>query len=375
MSNLTRRDFHRVAGGSLLGLTLSSSPLDLIAAGKKKIKVGQIGTTHSHAEGKIKTLKKLDDIFDVVGIVEPDDSIREQISLLPAYSGIEWMTETELLSVPGLEAVLVETDLADLVPVAQRCIDAGKHVHIDKPPGTSLTDLKKCLKTASEKRLVVQMGYMFRHHPAFQFCLRAVQLGWLGEIFEVEGVKSKVVKPERRPRLAETYGGSMMLLGCHLIDILIALCGKPDRVIPYRRQTRPEKDKLHDNELAVFEFSKATATIRSTLTEVEGKQRRQFVVCGTRGTIEIKPLEPAELRMALDHVEGEYVAGYQMIPLPPVDGRYDEQLRDFVRTIRREKEPAYSMEHELTVQRALLQASGILKQKDENPHNLKRGSQ
>ena len=125
----------------------------------------------------------------------------------------------------------------------------------------------------------------------------------------------------------------------------------------------------------MFEFSKATATIRSTLTEVEGKQRRQFVVCGTRGTIEIKPLEPAELRMALDHVEGEYVAGYQMIPLPPVDGRYDEQLRDFVRTIRREKEPAYSMEHELTVQRALLQASGILKQKDENPHNLKRGSQ
>ena len=91
MSNLTRRDFHRVAGGSLLGLTLSSSPLDLIAAGKKKIKVGQIGTTHSHAEGKIKTLKKLDDIFDVVGIVEPDDSIREQISLLPAYSGIELM--------------------------------------------------------------------------------------------------------------------------------------------------------------------------------------------------------------------------------------------------------------------------------------------
>ena len=33
--------------------------------------------------------------------------------------------------------------------------------------------------------------------------------------------------------------------------------------------------------------------------EVEGGPRRQFVVCGTKGTFDIRPLEPAKARLAI----------------------------------------------------------------------------
>jgi hypothetical protein len=91
---------------------------------------------------------------------------------------------------------------------------------------------------------------------------------------------------------------------------------------------------------------------------VEGTQRRQFVVCGTRGTVEIRPLELPRLRLALDRPLGEYGKGYQEIELPPMPGRYDDHLVELARIIRGEKESEYSFEHDLAVQEAVLKASG-----------------
>ena len=93
--------------------------------------------------------------------------------------------------------------------------------------------------------------------------------------------------------------------------------------------------------------------------EVEGSERRQFVVCGDKGTVDISPLEPPKLLLALDSPRGKYKESYQEVSLPAMPGRYDEQLIDFARTIRGEQEPAYGPSHDLTVHEALLQACGL----------------
>ncbi len=355
---VSRRQFNKISTMGLIGLTspniLSASPNQ-----RAKIKVGQIGTAHSHAKSKIATIRKLKDIFDLVGMVEADPLKRNEAEQKPAYQDVKWMTEEELLNNQDLQAVLVETDIDDLVPVALRCVNAGLHIHIDKPPGKSYDDFNQLLKRANEKNLIVQMGYMFRYNPAFKFCLKAVREGWLGDIFELDGVISKVVNAKRRPKLAATYGGGMMLLGCHLIDILIAILGKPKAVQSYRKQTRAESDSLYDNELVIIEHEKAISSIRSTLVEVEGAERRQFVACGTMGTIEIKPLEPPKLQIALDKSVGNYKKGYQTINLKKMSGRYDDQLGDFARMIKGEKEPDYNIRHDLLVHRTLLEACNL----------------
>jgi predicted dehydrogenase len=60
----------------------------------------------------------------------------------------------------GLQAVLVETDVRRSLDAAEACVAAGKHVHIDKPAGTSLVQLRRILDEAARGRLLVQMGYM-----------------------------------------------------------------------------------------------------------------------------------------------------------------------------------------------------------------------
>ena len=365
--SISRREFlsrsSKITGAGVLGLT---APLVLLRSNlvqatrpDRKIKVGQIGTAHPHARGKIETLRKLSDLYEVVGIVEPDAKRRKAVENRSAYKGLKWMSEEQLLGTKGLKAVAVETSMRDLVPAAMRCVDAGMHVHLDKPPGESLSAFEKLLNEAARCKLTVQLGYMFRYNPAFKFCFRAVREGWLGEIFELHGVISKKISASSRKSWLEYTGGTMQNLGSHLIDALVTVLGKPQKITAYVRHTRPEQDNLKDNQLAVFEYPKATATIRSSVVEVEGGKRRQFVVCGDRGTIDIRPLEPPRLQLALDGPQGQYKKGYQEVKLPPMSGRYDGQLIEFARIIRGELEPDYTPSHDLAVHEAVLCACGL----------------
>jgi len=314
----------------------------------------------------METLRKLDREYEVVGIVEPDQESRRAVENRPAYKGLKWMTEEQLLSTKGLRAVAVETAKCDLVPTAMRCVNARMHIHLDKPAGESLSAFRRLLAEATRRKLTVQIGYMFRYNPVFQFCFKAVREGWLGDIFEVHGVISKTISASRRKELAKYAGGTMFNLGCHLIDSLVTVlgkpctvsgAGKPERVTPYVRRTRAQQDNLADNQLAVFEYPKATATIRSAVIEVEGSRRRQFVVCGNRGTVDIRPLEPPRLQLALDGPQSQYKKGYQEVKLLPMAGRYDGQLIEFARIVRGEIKSDYTPAHDLAVHEAVLLAS------------------
>src|SRR5947199_313820 len=117
------------------------------------------------------------------------------------------------------------------------CIAAGKHVHLDKPAGDSMTQYRKLLDAAAKKNLLVQMGYMYRYSPAVVLLRQFLKDGWLGDVFEVHTVMSKVVGDAERKNLAQFPGGIMFELGCHVIDQVIAVLGKPDRVHAFPRHS------------------------------------------------------------------------------------------------------------------------------------------
>ena len=360
MEHVDRRRFLAYTAGTAAAVSAVPWTTKSVAAKQdgRRIKIGQIGIGHNHAAAKMATFRKLKDDYEVVGIVEPDPEWRKRRENDPAYRDLPWMTEEQLLNTEGLTAVAVEMDGFDLVPTAARCINAGMHLHLDKPGGESLPAFQKVLAEAERRKLTIQMGYMYRNNPAVQFCQRAVRDGWLGEIFEVHSVMSRKDGDAYRKWLSQFRGGAMYIFGCHLIDLVVSMLGKPERVTPYLRRTLPDTDDLYDNGLAVLEYPRATATVRTSVVEEEGYKRRQFVICGTEGTIQIQPLEPPKLRMALDRPRDPYKRGYQDVELPPIPGRYDEQLRELASILRGEMENPYSYAHDLAVQETLLAACG-----------------
>ncbi len=362
MSSLSRREFGSQSLSSLspiVASTLLPSLLSSPSLGNthRRIRVGQIGTKHGHASGKFETLTKLSEHFEVVGVVEEDAAQRDRVQKTAPFQSCTWLTVDQLLSQPGLQLVLIETEIDQLLNMAEKCLRASLHVHLDKPAGASMEQFQRVAKVATETKRIIQLGYMFRSNPAFQFLFKAVKQGWLGEVFEIHGVISKKLASSDRADPTRYRGGSMFELGCHLIDAVVTILGKPQSITPFNTKTTPEVDQLNDNCLSVFRYPKATASIRSSMVEIDGGRRRQLVVCGTKGTIEILPLEPPQLTLTLEQAIGGFRKGTQNVELPKMTGRYDGDLLSLVSAIRGENEYPYSLQHDLTVQECVLKAS------------------
>ena len=332
-----------------------------------KIKIGQIGIGHNHGSEKMNTLRRLSDLFEVVGVVEENPEWRRKRGDWSAYRDLPWMTEEELFRVPGLQAVAVETDGFDLVPTARRCAEHNLHIHMDKPGGETLAPFRNLLDEYKKRDLCIQLGYMYRNNPAICFCRDAIRKGWLGNIFEIHAVMSRYDgnNGEYRQWLSQFKGGAMYIFGGHLIDIVISILGRPDRVTPFQRKTCD--DVLYDNGLAVMEYSRCTATVRVSVAEVDGMKHRRLIVCGTKGTVEVCPLEqpadryehdPLHVRMTLLEPCGDCPAGTHLIDVGTLPGRYTAQLTEFARIVRGEIPNPYPVEHEFLVQEALLAAAG-----------------
>ena len=327
-----------------------------------KIKIGQIGVGHAHAAGKMQIYRELNDDYEVVGIVEPDDALWAKAKDSKTYRGLQRLTTEQLLNTTGLQAVAVETRVADLLRYAELAVDAGMHLHLDKPAGASLPDFARIMKKADAKNLTLQMGYMYRYNPAVLLLQEFLKRDWLGEIFEAHAVMSKVVPQRSRADLAKFEGGIMFELGCHIIDLVVSVIGKPDRVTPHIRRGT---DGFADNMLAVFDYTGATATVKSSANEVEGFARRHLTVVGTAGTFHIQPLDRPEAKIALDRdredgAEFKFKRGLQKIPFEPPYRRYLGDAIDLAKIIRGEKASDYPSSHDLAVQETVLRAGGML---------------
>ena len=332
-----------------------------------RIKIGQIGIGHNHAAENMNALRSLSEVYDVIGVVESDPEWKQKRGTLKAYEGLNWMTEEELLGTPGLQAVAVETDGFELVPTAQRCAQRGLHLHLDKPGGESISAFRTLLDTCSSQNLAIQLAYVYRYNPAIKFCLDAARAGWLGDIFEIHAVMSRYDgdREDYRKWLAQFQGGAMYIFGGYLIDLVVSLLGRPDHVTAFQRKTRA--DQLFDNGLAVLEYPRATATIRTSVAEVDGMKHRRLIICGTKGTVEVCPLEhpadryrldPLHVRLTLKSGNAKFVAGTHLVDVGVMNGRYEAQLLELARIIRGEIQNPYPFEHELIVQETLLAAAG-----------------
>lgn len=320
------------------------------------LRAGILGTGHGHAVGKLRVLQQSPE-WEFAGVCEPDAAARARREREAVWAGVRWVGEAELLEDPAVRMVAVEGEVPELLPLAERVVAAGKHLHLDKPPGAALERFQVLLEAARRQGLIVQLGYMFRYNTGFDFIREAMREGWLGSVHYLHGCINTDHGPAARRPLAFHPGGMMLELGCHLIDMLVLLMGRPRSVTPFLRHDAGAEDSLADNTLAVFEFERAIATIESAAMEAQPFPRRMFEVCGDRGSIVLQPLEPPAVRLCLREPRAGFGAGWQSIPVEDVP-RYERDLAELARCIRTGEPLPYSYEHDATVQETVLRACG-----------------
>ena len=326
----------------------------------KKIKIGQIGIGHNHGEGKMLAVQKFPELFEVIGYAEENEKWVEKRGNFPCYKDLPRLSVEEIIE--KSDAILVECDVWNLTKVAKMCVEAGKHVHIDKPASGTLAEFEELLNIAKEKNLTVQMGYMYRYNFAIQKLMDMINSGELGEIYQIDAEMSTYHSKEYREWLKKFKGGSMYIFGSHLIDLVVSILGKPEKVYPFIKQTGFEGVYSDDNNFAVLEYDKAIARITNLSVEVNGWGMRRFAVMGSKGTVEIKPIElNVEMTISTtDIASNAYQDMKEKVDIKdvPTLSRYDEMMKDFYRSVIGEKENPYSYEHELAVQKTLCRVVG-----------------
>ena len=343
----------------------------------KKIRIAQIGAGHDHASAVIRTLKLQSDIYDLAGYAVVTGDEEGYGTYKSAYDGVRKMTVEEILNDPALDGVCIETEDRRLTEFAIKAAERGLQIHMDKPGSESDEDFDRLIEMVKQKNLVFHLGYMYRYNPAVIKLKEDIQNGKLGEIYSVEAQMNCLHTPEKRRWLQNYPGGMLYFLGCHLIDLVYSICGKPEAVLPLSTAVGTDGVTADDFGMAVFRYKNGVSFVKTTALEIGGGDRRQLVVCGTKGTVEIRPIEttapelPGVLQSQTTGVReifatdapGWFEKGncYHW----PAFGRYDGMLRAFASYIRGEKENPYSYEYEKELHKLILKACGA--KETENP--------
>jgi predicted dehydrogenase len=95
----------------------------------------------------------------------------------------------EVLADPGVQAVMIATPARTHLPIALACLEAGRHVLIEKPLASSVEEGRTLLGAAAARGLVVMCDHTYCYTPVVQRIRDLVEYGELGEIHFVDSVR------------------------------------------------------------------------------------------------------------------------------------------------------------------------------------------
>jgi predicted dehydrogenase len=327
----------------------------------RRIRIAQIGTSrYSHGMDIFATLKKYPDVFEIVGYAMPEGEKGEFLTGHTTFNGYTEMSVEEIMQDESIEAVVIETEEIYLTKYALMAAEHGKHIHMEKPGGISLADFEALIAAVKANGKVFHTGYMYRYSPVIRDVIRRVKEGEFGRVVSVEAQMSGWHDGEQARFLEAFPGGMMFFLGCHLIDLVLQLQGKPQAILPFNKSSGIHDTDAKDFSAAVLEYPHGVSFIKTTQAERGGFHKRRLVVTGTEGRVEICPLEVNE-NYPIQYAEYDECKSTEWIAWSDKKcgecyHRYGDMMLSFAAMVRGEKENPYTYDYELDLYRLIFDA-------------------
>lgn len=311
----------------------------------------------------VESIIKQSDVFELVGYCLPENEKEVYPEIIELLKGYDELTLEEVLNNPKVEAVIIQTEEIYTSKYVKLAAEYNKHVHMEKAGGIDRDEFNEAVLAVKQNGKVFHTGYMYRYNPCIVKLLQDIQAGELGDIISVEAQMNCILNEDFRSWLGRLPGGMMYYLGCHLVDLVLRIQGKPLSVLPLSRSTGYDGIDSQDFGMAVFEYQNGVSFVKTSAMERGGFLRRQLVVTGTKKTVELKPLEQyleggAELFTgvteydSLDwHRPGNYVRSASF-------NRYDAMMKSFAEMVLGEKENPNTYDYEIMLHDYILKACG-----------------
>jgi len=242
---MNRRDFLTTSTAAA-GAALMFGPRAL-AARREKLRVGVVGVGN-RGSGNLGGVAH----ENVVALCDVDTRYLEAAAKRhpDAMTCRDWR---DLVSLDGLDAVVVSTPDHAHFPVAKAALEAGKDVYVEKPLTHRVSQARELTELARAKRAVTQMGTQIHSNTNYRRVVEAIRAGVIGPVREAHVFCSKTWSGGERPtdtpdvpatldwdlwlcgaeprpyhsayhpagwrRFWEFGGGTLGDMGCHYLDL------------------------------------------------------------------------------------------------------------------------------------------------------------
>jgi scyllo-inositol 2-dehydrogenase (NADP+) len=213
----------------------------------------------------------------------------------PACRDVEFVRSVDEMLTRAIDLVVIATPNTSHHPIAKQCLQAGKHVVVDKPFTVTLAEAEDLVRTAGDKKRVLSVYHNRRYVGDFVTLQKLLFEKTLGRVaifeshfdrFRPEPKKERAWREEALPGSGVWYD-----LGPHLLDQALALFGIPESVSADIRLERAdaEADDAFD---VTLHYPRMRAILRATV--LAASPGPTFTVHGTKGSFVKFGLDPQE---------------------------------------------------------------------------------
>jgi predicted dehydrogenase len=168
--------------------------------------------------------------------LSPDDELiachdvneRATSSLAERYGAKACASLDELLA-SAPDVVVVATVHDQLAALAERALQSGTHVLVEKPAGVSSAQINRLIECQRASGRLVKVGFNHRFHPGIARAAEEVHSGRHGELMYLRARYGHGGRPgydrEWRAEPARSGGGELIDQGMHLLDLTHWLAG------------------------------------------------------------------------------------------------------------------------------------------------------
>lgn len=180
--------------------------------------------------------------YELTAVWERDKNLAEK-----AYPGVRTVRSLDAL-MDGVDLVIVNTPNYTHFEYAQKALEAGKHVVVEKPFTTTVYEAVTLSELAVQKGQKLSVYQNRRYDSDYQTVRDVIVSGALGGIAEAEihfDRYNEALSPKTHKEIPGPGTGILYDLGPHLIDQALQLFGLPEAIFADLRIQRPVS-QVHD---------------------------------------------------------------------------------------------------------------------------------
>jgi len=204
-------------------------------------------------------------------------------------------TLDEMLSDKALALCVIATANDSHFSLAKTCLEAGRHVVVDKPFTPTMAEAEQLVRLAADSKLLITVYQDRRWDGDFQTVKKLLKSGGVGAVVEYEARYDRF-RPQPKPnvwreRTGFPAAGVLWDLGPHLIDQALVLFGEPETVwaTAFRQRQASTMDDSFDVHM---EYPYLRTTLRARILAYA--LSHHMLIHGTEGSFVKYGMDPQE---------------------------------------------------------------------------------